>query len=340
MNILSICKKLIGSASMLLLALSIAQAQTVDRVVSFGGSLSDTGNAFYWLSEHPECGASQNVPPYDTLDEFLVPDGPYARGGHHFTNGATWIEGLTRRLHLAGNSRPFFGDSGDDASNYAVGGARAVANYPCRFNFPDQVDAYLGSPGLISPHTWITIEIGANDVRDALVAALSCLSTNPPCDPEQVIKSYITNALGSIGTEIGVLYSTGAMHFMIMNVPNIGLTPAVRNLDNYYNAQGTIIEQAKQVTESFNDGLAFLISQPPLNALDIKILDVYTKLNEVVAEPQKYGFVDTTHACVTPDQPPFICKKPDTYVFWDGIHPTKALHAIVAQQAYDLIPHQ
>jgi phospholipase/lecithinase/hemolysin len=40
-----------------------------------------------------------------------------------------------------------------------------------------------------------------------------------------------------------------------------------------------------------------------------------------------------TQACVTPNQPPFQCTKPDGYVFWDGIHPTKVVHRIIAQDA-------
>jgi phospholipase/lecithinase/hemolysin len=40
-----------------------------------------------------------------------------------------------------------------------------------------------------------------------------------------------------------------------------------------------------------------------------------------------------TTACVTPYVPPFTCESPDEYLFWDGIHPTKAVHAIIAAEA-------
>jgi phospholipase/lecithinase/hemolysin len=70
-----------------------------------------------------------------------------------------------------------------------------------------------------------------------------------------------------------------------------------------------------------------------LPGIDVRILDIRTTLDQVVANPGAYGFVNATDACVTPNQPPFKCATPDSYVFWDGAHPTKAFHAIVAQRA-------
>jgi outer membrane lipase/esterase len=45
---------------------------------------------------------------------------------------------------------------------------------------------------------------------------------------------------------------------------------------------------------------------------------------------------NVTAACLTPNIAPFTCQNPDDYLFWDGIHPTKAGHSILAQEA-DLV---
>jgi len=56
-------------------------------------------------------------------------------------------------------------------------------------------------------------------------------------------------------------------------------------------------------------------------------------LNTIVAAPGNYGLTDVTTACLTPNVPPFFCQTPDEYLFWDGIHPSRAAHAITAQEA-------
>jgi phospholipase/lecithinase/hemolysin len=314
--------RLVASAVALLLsATALAQSASIDGLVFFGASLTDSGNSFVWLAQpdNSGCGVRINVPPYDKLDDLVIPDGPYAIGGHHFTNGATWAEVMARSVGLASNARPAFRGAGAKASNYAVGGARAVANYPCRFNLPAQVDKYLGGSPQASPNTWVGIEIGGNDVRDALVAASSGQDPAP----------YIQRALESVGLNISKLYYySGARRFFLLNVPDIGKAPAVRALGPAAVAGGTALSAA------YNDGLLQLRQQlqQGLPGSELRIVDLYATLNAVVANPQAYGFSNASDACVTPDVAPFKCKRPDEYVFWDGIHPTKAMHALIAQQ--------
>jgi phospholipase/lecithinase/hemolysin len=80
--------------------------------VIFGDSLSDTGN------RHAVSGML-SVPPYDMLNERRMPSDPYAIGGIHYSNGATWIEHVAAALGADGNARP------------AGRGEGAAANYAC-----------------------------------------------------------------------------------------------------------------------------------------------------------------------------------------------------------------
>lgn len=314
-----------ATALALLCGQALAQYDDVDRLVVFGSSLSDTGNAFVWLSApaNQACGIRLNMPPYELLDDNLTPDGPYARGGHHVTNGATWAEGLARHLALAGNARPALRNDGGKASNYAVYGARAV-NHPCRFNLPDQVGAYLADFAQASARTLVAIEIGSNDVRDALLLAATQQDPMPA----------LQQALDSLVYQVGLLRAHGASKFLFVNVPDLGKTPAVRRLDLQFPG---LAAAATALAQAYNQGLAGVVGYVNSTGAQARTLDVFTLLNQVIDDPAAYGMSNTTSACLSPGLPPFVCKKPDGYVFWDGIHPTKAMHAIVAQQAIALV---
>lgn len=320
-RILSLC------AVFFLVTSASAKEKQFDNIVVFGSSLSDSGNAFTILSD-PESydfeescnlGTPANVPPYDKLDDLLIPDGSYAKGGHHVSNGATWIEQFSRSIGLSGNTRPALGNEGSKASNYAVGGARAL-DYPCRFNLSSQLSKYLEDTVLPTENTLFVLEIGGNDVRDALALQ----------DP-----AIIGDALNNIAYTIQVLYAQGARKFLLLNVPAIGETPALKILDGLIPG---VAQAANNLTKGYNYNLGLL--QDSLNTLpqiDIRTLDLYSLLNNIIANPENFGITNTTDACVTPHVPPFTCKKPDSYLFWDGIHPTKAVHAIMAQQAAEVL---
>lgn len=290
-----------------------------DRIVVFGTSLSDPGNAF-------ALRGGTDTPPDYSVDPFLVPDRPYAKGGHHFSNGETWVEQLGRSLGLAASVNPALRDESSGAANYAVGGARAYDD-GINFNLPHQVHRFLQDSGNAAPSSALyVIEMGGNDLRDALVAGM--------VGGEPAAGAVIAAALESIRDNIVQLYVRGARNFLVWSAPDIGLTPAVSSVPN-----GPFF--AGLLTAGFNDGLDQGLAQLTAGLPGIRFtrLDVYAKLNTIVAGPQLFGLRDVTRACITPGVAPFSCQAPDVFLFWDGIHPTRAAHAIIAQEAaYALSP--
>jgi phospholipase/lecithinase/hemolysin len=83
----------------------------------------------------------------------------------------------------------------------------------------------------------------------------------------------------------------------------------------------------------YNGGLAQLLNALPavLPGIDIVQFDAFGTLEAVVSQPHRYGLQNVTEACIAPFTPlPSRCASPDRYFFWDGIHPTRAGHAIIA----------
>ena len=293
-------------------------AQTsFSRIVVFGTSLSDPGNAF-------ALGAGQNTPPAYDLDTFLVPGAPYARGGHHFSNGATWIEQYAQSRGLAGSVRGAFVSSDPGATNFAIGGARA-RNFGVT-NLSVQVGAFLQRVGGMAPSDALyVVEMGPNDIRDAIAA----YAANDIAGGNAILQE----AIGAIETSVGMLYGAGARQFLIWRAPDIGLTPAVLMVGNQ-----AFSDLATSLSFQFNAGLDTAVSGlSGLPGITIDRLDSFTILHAVDTDPGAFGLTNVTSACVTPNIPPFVCSQPDDYLFWDGIHPTAAGHAILAQQAASVL---
>ena len=304
-------------------SLPSATERPFSRIVVFGTSLSDPGNAFALFG-------GTNTPPDYAQDPLLVPSAPYARGGHHFSNGATWIEQFARSNGLAGSVRPAFGSS-SGASNFAVAAARARED-GANLNLPAQVDAFLQRSGGVAPaEALYVIEMGGNDIRDALLAYI----TRGPVAAGIVLR----DANLSIGQSIATLHGAGARNFLVWRAPNVGLTPAIRMLNQ---ASPGAMQLATGLTQLFNQGLdeVVALSLAGLQGIRIDRLDTYRLLNDLVAgPPSAFGFTNVTGACITPYVAPFTCGSPDEFLFWDGIHPTKAVHAIIAQEAANVLPH-
>ncbi|HEX6156323.1 MAG TPA: SGNH/GDSL hydrolase family protein [Burkholderiales bacterium] len=298
-----------------------------DGLVVFGTSLSDPGNAFALR------GGTNTPPDYD-VDPFLVPSTPYARGGHHFSDGATWVEQLARSLGMAASANPALASQGKKAANYAIGGARAN-DTPSGADLADQTGAFLSDRGGVAPAGALyVVEMGGNDIRDAIAAFVNA---GGGINGQIAAQTVIAGALQSIGNNIGALYQAGARKFLVWNAPNLGLTPAIRALDSVSPGAAAL---ANALTVAFNQGLEFqvLAGLSGLPGIEIVRFDVYGRLQAIVADPSAFGLTNVTNACITPQSAPYHCKEFRDYLFWDGIHPTAAAHGIVAQQVREVLP--
>ena len=323
MNVVCFRTAILGLLLEFFLPAFAAAQNDYNGLVVFGDSLSDTGNKY-------AITGVANTPPYsELLDFFLVADGPYTRGGLHHSNGATWIEQYARPRGLAGAVRPALRSEGK-ARNYAYGGARARPGLPIIPNsnqhLPTQVGNFLADVNSSAPADALyMIFIGANDIFDAVVA----LSIDPTGTTSNMV---IEQAIASVASEIGNLTVAGATHFVVINSPDLGLTPAARLVDAFISAAdpnippGAVIAAATAFSEAYNTALSAVVD-PMAGVEIINILDTF---RELVLNPQDFGLANSTDACVTPEQPPYACKNADDYVFWDAIHPTKVAHSVIA----------
>ncbi|WP_136526293.1 SGNH/GDSL hydrolase family protein [Geomonas ferrireducens] len=296
---------------LLLMVPAWAGAQTsFNRIIVFGDSLSDPGNAF-------AISGMANTPPYQFLDELLIPDRPYARGGHHFSNGMTWIEQLARQLSLSGNTRPAFREFGGAATNYAIGGARA-GDRAEKATMTYEVTTFLNVFGGHAPADALyVIEFGGNDIRDAIEAQ----------DP-----GVINQAISSIQSNITALYNAGARKFLVCFAPDLSLTPALIATDKIMPGAATA---ARQMSQYYNYLLDYLVTSMSSQLADMEVVrvDFFSTLTEVAGNPAEFGLSVVDATCVTPGFAPYACSNPNTFLFWDGIHPTEKVHSIIAQRA-------
>jgi phospholipase/lecithinase/hemolysin len=242
----------------------------------------------------------------------------------HFSNGATWAEQLAGMLHSPKSGLPAL-LAGGEFTNYAVGQARARPGAPVfpDFDLATQTARFRGDfHGVAPPEATYAIWIGSNDLSDALRA----LAIDPTGATSQAI---LAQALGSVATNIQSLWLSGARTFLVLNVPNLALTPAVRAAGPAAEAGATLL------TNGYNTGLdQTLDGLASLPNIRFVRLDVDALLTAIVSDPTAFGLTNAEDACLTFGvvQDPF-CRTPNRYLFWDGAHPTKAGHSLVADAA-------
>jgi phospholipase/lecithinase/hemolysin len=282
------------------------------QVVSFGDSLSDVGT--------------------------YAPIASAAGGGRFTTNpGQVWTQDVAQ----------YYGDtlsaaftidithklSAQNGLGYAEGGA-TVATPANLYDFltdvignvempvNQQVSSYLAAHGSFNSNQLVLVWAGSNDVlrAGALPAAAQTVQT----------------AATTLAQVVGQIVQNGATHVVVVNVPNVGLSPnGIASSDG-----GANLTQLSQI---FNDSLNAALQADGLQG-QVLLIDSYTWVDQIIANFQANGFAvsNTSVACdpaKTPDDTALLCSPPtyatpnadQTYMFADDIHPTTRLHSLFAQ---------
>ena len=297
-----------------------AQAQQFSQVVVFGDSLSDAG---YFRPFLGTLGLPASL--VSTLGRFTTNPGP------------VWSELVTQHYGLVPNP------SNAGGSIYAQGGARVAVDSastpPGSAQRPvsTQITEYLAARNnTADPRALFTVWAGANDFLQNFTLLQAGTIT-----PAQLQ----TNVLGAVTAEIGQvgrLYQAGARNVMLFLNYDPAATPQFAAADAVTRGSAT------QLAVGANTTALTTLAGAGLRPV---VVDIFSLMNELKANPSAYGFSNSTGIACGPFPPittsgnaqfcysgNLVAANADkTYIFADGIHPTTATHAIFAQFAEALI---
>ena len=220
----------------------------------------------------------------------------FTYGSHVYSNGPVWATDFAAKIGVALTA------SAAGGTDYAYGGATTGPN-PSAFPFSllTQTSAYLTATGNVAPADALYVVAGGgNNARAVLLGAADFATT---------VASYAAD----IGTIVDELQAAGAKHIVVWNTPNIGLAPAVNA------AVGSFL------ASSMNAALATRLA----GEAGVSTFDIFGLGTTLAANPAAFGFSNATDACGAIAKAD--CSK---YVYWDGIHPTEAGHAAIADAMY------
>jgi phospholipase/lecithinase/hemolysin len=208
-----------------------------------------------------------------------------------------WIDQFAAKLGIADPS-PALAPLG--GSNFAVGSALTGSTNPG--DMQNQVNIFLAThPGNASPTALYTLWGGAEDIFAA---------QNP------------ITAADNIATQIKQLAADGGQNFLWFNLPSLGQTPSL-------SGNPAAAAAANLASQAFDQEWAMQVST--LDSLGINVIGVNidTLFNDIQANPAAFGFSNVTTACNTTAG----CN-PDTFLYWDNLHPTTYADSLVANLAY------
>lgn len=333
---------------LLFITCSTLQASSLKQVVFFGDSLTDNGNL------------------YNGLFKIMPKSPPYYQG--RFANGPAWSDYLGK----------FYSDKYHASYlNYAVGGATTILRSPfdgfLPYDLREETDKYITDYLFTDKsHSLFIIWMGANDYLNGQ-SDVNKSTTDVVNETVSVIQNLmffganqfvVLNLPDLAKTPYAKTVTYGDNLHELTVVHNKKLADAVAQLHKShpdkkftYIDSYTIFEDIIENPEKYNEKYQIQISNmqdacwlggytlqhdelqtaisnanhgensKPLNA---KLASQFVMNSPALKEAYATGKAYEKGA--TP------CEKPDTYVFWDKVHPTSVIHRIIAAIVIETLP--
>lgn len=285
-----------------------AQAQAYSGLVVFGDSLADSGNNAQLVG----VDAAQVI----TGDGYFA-QRPFASG--RYSNGPVWVESFAAKLGLSATAALQGG------SNYAFGGASTgsdgvgtpIPGFP--FSMISQVGMYLNDLPLgavpAAADALFVLAGGGVNVSDATEAALA-----NPAEMASILRSAAQQYAADIGLMVDSLQAAGAQHILILNAPDLGLTPRLLSY-------GPQVSGVASLAAAMMNGA---LGQAMAGEQGVQVFDFFGILNSTVANAGALGLSNVNHACGAVNA---TCD-PASSLFYDGQHPTAFGHGLIADAVF------
>lgn len=237
---------------------------------------------------------------------------PYGAG--RFSNGPVFTE------RLGFNAANFMGPV-TGSINYAFGGARTDSQaQPLGMRL--QLAQYQQRGGTFGANDLVSVLGGANNIFQGLPAAGA--STNPT----GAITPVALSAAADINFIVNGIAQAGAGTVLVTNLPKLSITPQFRGTP--------AAPLADFAVTTFNGALltglnATAAARPGTNII---LMDLF-KVGDVIADnPSAFGVSNVTQPCFNGVT---VCSNPDSYFYFDGVHPTAKGHEVIARLSNDYL---
>ncbi|MFT6835766.1 MAG: thermolabile hemolysin [Francisellaceae bacterium] len=289
----------------------------VNSIFVFGDSLQDNGNVIKTLG---------------------APKEPYYSG--HFSNGPVSCEYLAQTIEKEQKIKP-------KIHNLAHGGALSSGSNPKSLltdhalSVKQQVDIFKSLYNRFDKDDLVIIDGGGNNLFFAIY------DESP---------YFNLQAMFKIGDDIAQitdnLIQRGAKRLVVWTVPDVTITPTfkvmkfpawfVKILTKIYKHQ--VVRQNKKIIKAVAE------LRRKYSHVQIELFDAYTFLNCVIQDPATFGIENTVDPCIDSfggfdlqgkiQENIEINGDPETYLFWDWVHPTTKGHKIMAQEIHKLLSRE